>query len=123
MNKANDIYIRRINKAIDYATENLDKKISLDVLAAQALFSPYHFHRIFRAVMGETVNGFTTRMRNEKAARLLRFSKKTMTDIAMECGFSSSSTFSRIFRQYFQISPTEYRHGTEIQNSKIRKAP
>src|ERR1700761_2735813 len=121
MNKSNEIYRSRINKAIDYVNDNLNKAISLEELAAVAYFSPFHFHRIFVAVTGETVNNFTNRIRNEKAARLLRFSKKSIAEIAIECGFSSPATLSRLFKQYFQVSPSAYRKGDKIKNSKIRK--
>jgi AraC family transcriptional regulator len=121
MNKSNEIYRSRINQVIDYVNNNLNKSISLDELAAVAFFSPFHFHRIFVAVTGETVNNFTNRMRNEKAARLLKFSKKSISEISIECGFSSTSTLSRLFKQYFEISPSEYRKGGKIKNSKIRK--
>ena len=121
MNKSNEVYRSRINKVIDYVNNNLHKSISLEELASVAFFSPFHFHRIFVAVTGETVNNFTNRMRNEKAARLLKFSKKSISEISMECGFSSTSTLSRLFKQYFEISPSEYRKGGKIKNSKIRK--
>jgi len=121
MNKSNEIYRSRINKVIDYVNNNLNKSISLEELAAVAFFSPFHFHRIFVAVTGETVNNFTNRIRNEKAARLLRFSKKSISEISIECGFSSASTLSRLFKQYFGISPSAYRKGGKIKNSKIRK--
>jgi len=106
---------------IDYVNDNLNKSLSLEELAAVAFFSPFHFHRIFVAVTGETVNNFTNRIRNEKAARLLKFSKKSISEISIECGFSSTSTLSRLFKQYFEISPSGYRKGGKIQNSKIRK--
>jgi AraC family transcriptional regulator len=122
MNKSNEIYSSRINKVIDYVNNNLDKSISLEELAPIAYFSPFHFHRIFLAVTGETVNNFTNRSRLEKSARLLKFSKKSISDIAIECGFSSTSTFSRLFKQYFEISPSTYINNGEIKNSKIRKA-
>jgi AraC family transcriptional regulator len=121
MNKSNEIYKSRINKVIDYVNNNLHKSISLEELASVAFFSPYHFHRIFVAVTGETVNNFTSRIRNEKAARLLKFSKKSISEISMECGFSSASTLSRLFKQYFEISPSGYRKSGKIKNSKIRK--
>ncbi|WP_230383733.1 AraC family transcriptional regulator [Pedobacter endophyticus] len=72
-------------------------------------------------MMGETVKAFTSRMRNEKAARLLKFSKKPIAEIAIECGFSSSTTLSRLFKQYFEVSPSGYRKGEKIKNSKICK--
>ena len=121
MNKSSEIYRSRINKVIDYVNNNLDKSISLEELASVAFFSPFHFHRIFVAVTGETVNNFTNRIRIEKAARLLKFSAKSISEIAMECGFSSSSTLSRMFKQCFGISPSSYRLNGEIENSKIRK--
>ena len=121
MNKSNEIYRSRINQVIDYVNNNLNRSISLEELASVAFFSPFHFHRIFVAVTGETVNNFTNRIRNEKAARLLKFSKKSVSEISVECGFSSTSTLSRLFKQYFGISPSEYRKGGKIKNSKIRK--
>lgn len=119
MSKSNEIYRSRINKVIDYVNNNINKSISLEELASVAFFSPFHFHRIFVAVTGETVNNFTNRIRNEKAARLLKFSKKPISEIAIECGLSSAATLSRLFKQYFGISPSEYRKGGKI--SKIRK--
>ncbi len=121
MNRSTDIYQQRINQVIDYLNNNLDRSVSLEELASVAFFSPFHFHRIFVAMMGETVNAFTNRLRNEKAARLLRFSKKKITEIAAECGFSSPATLSRLFKQYFGVSPLRYKKGEEIKNSKIRK--
>ena len=121
MNKSNEIYKSRINKVIDHVNNNLNKSLSLEQLASVAFFSPFHFHRIFVAVTGETINNFTNRIRNEKAARLLKFSKKSVAEISMECGFSSTSTMSRLFKQYFEISPSAYRKSGQIKNSKICK--
>jgi len=121
MNKSNEIYKRRINQVIDYVNNNLEKTISLEELASVAFFSPFHFHRIFMAVTGESVNYFTNRLRLEKTARLLKFSKHPISDISITCGFSSPPTFSRAFKQYFGISPGSYRNNGKIENSKIRK--
>lgn len=115
------IYKKRIDKVIDHINSNLDQNISLDQLAGIACFSPFHFHRIFAALTGETVKNFTNRIRMEKAARLLRFSKKKISEISSDCGFADATSFSRLFRQYFGITPTDYRKGTEIKNSKIRQ--
>ena len=121
MNRSNEIYNQRINEVINYVNNNLDRSIPLDELASVALFSPYHFHRIFVAVTGESVNNFTSRMRLEKAARLLKFSQEPISDIAYKCGYSSTATLSRAFKQYFGLSPSLYRKNGEIENSKIRK--
>ncbi len=121
MSNANHEYTRRINRVIDYLSDNLDKQLKLEELAKIACFSEFHFHRVFRAMTGETLNDFTNRLRLEKAARLLKRTRQRATDIALECGFSSSATFSRSFNHAFNTSPTEYRKSGKLKNSKICK--
>src|SRR6516164_558399 len=118
---ANSEYAQRINRVIDYLRANLDRQVKLQELAKVACFSEFHFHRIFGAVSGETLNDFTNRLRLEKAARLLRYSDHSLTDIALDCGFSSSATFSRAFRSGFDTSPSQFRKSGEIKKSKICK--
>ncbi len=84
-------------------------------------FSPYHFHRIFTAVTGESVNDFTHRVRLEKSMKLLKYTNDSISDIAYNCGYSSPSIFSRSFKQYLEVSPSSYRKSGKIKNSKIRK--
>src|SRR6202035_5509440 len=119
--QASSEYSRRIDRVIDYLRENLHRQVKLGELAHVACFSEFHFHRIFTAVSGETLNHFTNRLRLEKAARLLRYSEQSLTDIALECGFSSSATFSRAFRSGYDTSPSQFRKSGEIKKSKIRK--
>src|SRR6516165_4758864 len=121
MTPANSEYAQRINRVIDYLRANLDRQVKLQELAKVACFSEFHFHRIFGAVSGETLNDFTNRLRLEKAARLLRYSDKSLTDIALDCGFSSSATFSRAFRSGYDTSPSQFRKSGEIKKSKICK--
>jgi len=119
--QANSEYIQRIDRVIDYLRGNLDRPVKLAELANVACFSEFHFHRIFGAVTGETLNSFTSRLRLEKAARLLRYSDQSLTDIALDCGFSSSATFSRAFRAGYDTSPSKFRQSGEIKKSKICK--
>lgn len=119
---ANREYTRRIDRVIDYVRANLDRQLKLKELAKVACFSEFHFHRIFGVVAGETLNQFTNRLRLEKAARMLRFSRQRLTDIALECGFSSSATFSRAFRAGYDTSPSQFRRIGKIRKRKIRKA-
>lgn len=121
MNIANHEYTRRINRVIDYLNDHLDQPLKLGELAKVACFSEYHFHRVFRAMTGETVSNFTNRLRLEKAARLLKRSRQSATEIALECGFSSSAAFSRSFNHAFNTSPTQYRKSGKLKNSKICK--
>src|ERR1700675_4668289 len=118
---ASSEYSQRIDRVIDYLRENLHRPVKLGELAHVACFSEFHFHRIFGAVSGETLNNFTNRLRLEKAARLLRYSSQSVTDIALNCGFSSSATFSRAFRSGYDTSPSQFRKCGEIKKSKICK--
>src|SRR5271169_5851845 len=119
--QASSEYSRRIDRVIDYLRENLHRPVKLGELAKVACFSEFHFHRIFGAIAGETLNNFTNRLRLEKAARLLRYSGQKLTDIALECGFSSSATFARAFRSGYDTSPSQFRKSGEIKKSKICK--
>jgi AraC family transcriptional regulator len=118
---ANSEYAQRIDRVIDYLRGNLHRQVKLEEMARVACFSEFHFHRIFGAVSGETLNNFTNRLRLEKAARLLRYSDESLTDIALDCGFSSSATFSRAFRSGYDTSPSQFRKSGEIKKSKICK--
>lgn len=104
-------YTARINRAIDYIEKNIgDGDLTLKKLSSVAGFSPFHFHRIFAGMMGETLNQFIQRVRVEKAAMMLASNpKKNMTEIAFDCGYSGSAQFSRAFREKFGKTPTQWR--------------
>lgn len=105
-------YTARINRVIDYIQTHLEEELSLGSLSRIAHFSPYHFHRIFRAMVGETLSRFIQRIRIEKAAgELVHDHNKTITEIALENGFSSSSAFARAFRESFGMSASTWRSG------------
>lgn len=108
-NLANLDYVDRINRAVDYATRHLDQPLPLEEVARAACFSPYHFHRIFRALMGETLAAFIKRVRLERAVYLLSHrAGANLTEIALACGFSSSSDFSRCFRAHYGVAPRQF---------------
>jgi len=95
-------YTARINRVMDYIAKNLDKAIDLSVMAEIASFSPYHFHRIFTFVVGETPNNFLSRIKLEKAGQLLQDNQKVaISEIAYQCGFLNVSSFSRAFKTHF----------------------
>ena len=81
--QASQEYTRRIDRVLDYLREHLDQPSKLEDLAKIACFSKYHFHRVFRAMTGETLNDFTNRLRLEKAARLLKRTDRNTTEIAL----------------------------------------
>ena len=102
-------YIQRTNAALDHILQNLDGDLSLDKVAHVAEFSPHHFHRVFRSLVGETLNQFVKRLRLERAVYLMSHTtNKPLTSVALECGFSSSSDFSRSFKARFQVAPSDF---------------
>jgi len=116
-------YTARVNRVIDYIEANISGELSLRELAHVAHFSPFHFHRIFRGMVGETLNDFIQRIRAEKAAaKLVLNPKKSITEIAFECGFSSSSAFARSFRETYDMSASDWRSGGHVQYGKNSKA-
>lgn len=105
-------YVSRVNRVIDYIRSNLSGDLRLIKLAEVASFSPYHFHRIFGAMVGETPNQFIRRVRVETAAmRLVADPNRSVTQVAQTCGYSSSSAFAREFREAFGMSATQFRRG------------
>jgi AraC family transcriptional regulator len=104
-------YRRRVSLAMNYISGNLGEDLALEEIAGAASFSMFHFHRIFKAVVGETVAEFTRRLRLESAANRLLASRHGITRIALDCGFSSSQNFAKAFRQHFGTTPSAYRLG------------
>ena len=120
-------YIERVNRAIDYVTVHLHEPDGprLRSVARAAMLSPYHFHRIFQAMVGETLADFVKRLRLERALLMMAHAGRrqpSLTTIALDSGFSSSSDFSRCFRQRFGVPPSAFSintwraaHGTEME--------
>ena len=101
--------VGRINRAIDYITKNLDIPLPLEQVARAAAFSPYHFHRVFRTLVGETLNDFVKRLRLERALHLLWHQPTlALTQVALMTGFASSSDFSRSFKAKFGLPPSAF---------------
>ena len=107
------IYIERVNAVIDYIETHLADDLDLETLADVAHFSPFHFHRIFSSMVGETLGRFIARVRIERAATLLiQHPDRSVTETAVACGFTSPSSFARAFKEAFGMSPSVWRdHG------------
>ncbi|WP_444996720.1 AraC family transcriptional regulator [Aliikangiella sp. IMCC44359] len=115
-------YTARINRVLQYIEDNLPNKISLTEVAKVSHFSAYHFHRIFTAIVGETVNDYIARRRLERAInQLICKTELSITEVAFNNGFSSSANFSKVVKLYFGFSPSEIRKPEIIKNSKIGK--
>lgn len=114
------IYHQRINAVIDFVRVHLEEDLSLATLADVAGFSPFHFHRIFKALTDETLNDLVTRLRLERAAALLRATPdESITTVAFACGFNSVATFSRAFKRHYGLTASSWDRKSRLENSKI----
>jgi len=88
---------------------NLDREVSLESLARQYGYSPFHFHRFFSSVVGETPKQHVDRLRLERAAYKLAITGESVLEIALSVGFKNHETFSRAFKRTFGYAPRDYR--------------
>jgi len=115
-------YAARFNRVVDHIQAHLAEPLDLETLAGVACFSPYHFHRLFHGWMGETIHDFILRLRLERAAaRLLYDPRRSITEIALDCGFSSSSTFARAFRTSYGRSASDWRKDRNQRKADRKK--
>ena len=106
-----EFYTKIINRVVDYIQAHLETSLSLKRLAEVACFSEFHFSRIFKTIMGEPVYQFIRRLRLEKSAELLLTNpRKSITEIALMCGFATPSSFAKSFKNHFKMNATEWRN-------------
>ena len=106
-------YLKRVNQVIEYINNHLGDDIDLNQLAEMSHLSPFHFHRVMSAFLGEPLGAFIVRKRIETAAHLLRYTDISVGDIAYRIGYGAPSSLSKAFRQFYSISPNEYRNNKE----------
>lgn len=119
-------YQKRLIPVIRYLEQHFNQPLNLPEVAALANLSPYHFHRTFKAVQGETLADFIRRLRLAAAADELFKSKQPVLNVALEFGFSSSQSLAKAFQQHYGVTPTAFRDCKSYQefallaqNSKI----
>ena len=104
-----DELYRRVHRARDFIHASLDAPLSLAQLARVAAMSTYHFHRAFRAIVGETPGRYVTERRLLAARRLLATTGRSVTDVCLDVGFSSHSHMTAAFREAFGAPPSAWR--------------
>jgi AraC family transcriptional regulator len=92
-------------------------------LARTAALSPFHFHRIFRGMLGETPLELHRRLRMERAAFNLLERDMSVTDIAFGAGYETHESFTRAFRIHYDCSPSEFRQSREADGLVCGRRP
>jgi AraC family transcriptional regulator len=113
-------YEERLSRVLNHIYDHLDEPLDIERLAEIACLSPYHWHRIYQAMHGETVATTVRRLRLHRAAGYLANGSMPIAEIAQRSGYSSLQSFSRTFRAVFGMPPAQYRkQGT---HSRFRPA-
>jgi AraC family transcriptional regulator len=102
-------YTKRILSVLVFIQKNLDDELSLEEYARVAHFSPYHSHRIFRGMVGESLHEHIRRLRLERAATRLKRTDRSIIEVALEAGYETHEAFTRAFRSLCGCSPSRYR--------------
>lgn len=102
-------YWESFERAIIYMETHLDENISVHEVAKASGYSYYHFTRVFQSILGESVGNYIQKRRLSSASQKLLYSDRKIIDIAIESGFDSSESFSRAFKNVYQVSPSIYR--------------
>lgn len=109
-------YQYQLNKVIEYIGKHLDENLSLAQLSDIACFSKFHFHRLFTAYTGLSLQQYIRWLRLKRAAHQLIVDKdQSIIKIAIEAGFESHEAFSRAFKQTCGISPRQFRQASSWQ--------
>ena len=102
-------YQQRILRVLVHVQRNLDGENGLESLAAIACLSPWHFHRVFRGMVGESLAAHVRRLRLERAAERLKRTTDSITEVALEAGYDSHQAFTRAFRAMTGLPPSVFR--------------
>jgi len=119
-------YVKRILKVLIYIEENIDEELTMGELARVACYSPFHFHRIFQAIVGETIHQYVKRLRMQRAAGKLRYTEQAVTEIALDASYDTPSAFTKAFKQFMGRSPKSYRTlyaAVNTMTQKIKELP
>ena len=102
-------YQESTQRVVEQIATELDQALDLEDLAAGACLSPFHFHRVFRGMVGETPVELLRRLRLERAAWQLGHTDRAVTEIAFDAGYETHEAFTRAFRANYNASPSGFR--------------
>lgn len=105
----NPTYERRILRVLSHIHDNLDGDLGLETLAKVACMSPFHWHRVFYGITGETLANCIRRVRMDRATFLLLQSDDSVAEIATKCGYGNVQSFARSFQADYGLTPSKFR--------------
>lgn len=115
-------YVVAVERAVEEVLESLDRALELESLARRAALSPFHFHRVFRGMLGETPLALHRRLRMERAAFSLRNEDAPVTEVAFNAGYETHEAFTRAFRACYALSPSEFRKGKQLSAASCERS-
>ncbi|HEY5602508.1 MAG TPA: AraC family transcriptional regulator [Gammaproteobacteria bacterium] len=109
-------YTERLSRVIRYIYDHLDEEIDLNKLAEVAHLSPYHWHRVYHALNGETIAATVKRLRLHRAAGYLAQTSMPIEEVAGKSGYDNLQSFTRVFKSVYGLPPAQYRkNGSHVQ--------
>lgn len=115
------IHAERMNKVIQFIEHNLDTEISVHQLSKIACYSEFHFHRLFRSFVGESIYAYKKRLLLERSVKHLLYSNDSITEIAFKCGYDNPSSFNKAFKANFSYTPSQVRKQmVSVDTTKIK---
>ena len=102
-----DDYIQSVYKVIFYIEQHYNEDLTLEELSKVASFSKYHFHRIFKSIIGENLSDYIRRVRLSSTTLKFKTNQK-ITQIAIDSGYETNASFTKAFKKHFGITPKEF---------------
>ena len=99
-----------IQTLIEWIDDHIDQPLNIEAVAKKSGYSKWYLQRMFRTVMRQTLGDYILQRLLLLAAVELRTTERPIFDIAMDLGYVSQQTFSRVFRREFDRTPSDYRH-------------
>src|ERR1700684_1485162 len=109
----------RVDRCIDYMVQHLDQPLQVATLAAQAKVSPSHFFALFKRRIGSAPMDYFTRLRMQRACRLLEDTGLSIKEISSKLGYDDQFYFSRVFKSINGVAPSAYR--TQLKENRHRQ--
>ena len=107
-------HLKEIQGLVDHIESHLAEEINVLGLAKSLKISPWHFQRLFKSLVGDSLGSYIRGRRLSRAAQLLRDSNSSIIDIALEVGFNSHEAFSRSFKTQYEVTPKEFRNSKAL---------